>query len=298
MSSNRALAALALAATFTAFALTTLVASATAFAIPARMRPAALENKSEMAAATAEPDAFELVLDGVRTSAGRRDLFSLGFRTEGPFTALGRFCADGQAVDLEYRLLVDWITGLRRLTCVDGTGEIRVRTWLLGMDEASGYEHGIWKIVGGTGSYEALRGIGTYGSVVLSGEPGDGVAARTLELWQGTAGFDRRAPRLVLSRVSFTKSAPTSCAYAVRVGFAARDGIRSARVSYHVSAWNRFLLAAEDGTTLSGTAAVVLHVQPGTGGRTIRLKVEASDQFGNDRRVVRTLRLPAPRKGC
>ena len=298
MSSKRALAALALAPTFTAFALTMLVAAGAAFAIPARTPPAALEDRSETAAATAEPDAFELVLDGVRTSAGPRDLFSLGFRAEGPFTALGRFCAAGHAIDLEYRLSIDWITGLRRLTCADGTGEISVRTWLLGMDGVSGYEQGVWKIVGGTGSYETLRGIGTYASVILRGEPGDGVAARTLERWQGTAGFDRRPPQLTLSRVSFTKSTRARCAYAVRVGFAARDGARAARVSYLVSAWNRFLLAAKDGTTLSGTAAVVLHVQPGAGGRTIRLKVEASDQFGNDRRVVRRLKLPPPRKGC
>jgi hypothetical protein len=29
------------------------------------------------------------------------------------------------------------------------------------MDEASVYEEGIWKIVGGSGRYETLRGIGT-----------------------------------------------------------------------------------------------------------------------------------------
>jgi hypothetical protein len=82
------------------------------------------------------------------------------------------------------------------------------------------------------------------------------------------------------------------CAFAVRVGFAARDGVGAAPVSYLVSAWNRFLLTAKAGTTVSGTAAVVLHVRPGTGGRTIKIKIEASDQVGNDRRVVRTLKLP------
>jgi len=49
----------------------------------------------------------------------------------------------------------------------------------------------------------------------------------------------------------------------VRVGFAARDGVGAAPVSYLVSAWNRFLLTAKAGT-----------------------------QVGNDRRVVRTLKLP------
>jgi hypothetical protein len=256
------------------------------------------ELQPQALAASSASDAFQLVLDGFRVSAGPRDLFSFGYRAEGSFNAPGRFCDAGHAVDLEYRLSVDWITGLRRLTCGDGTGELSVRTWLLGIDEASGSEYGIWKILSGTGNYETLRGIGAYSSVVMRGEPGDAVEARTLELWQGTAGFDREPPQLELTRVSYTKSPPTSCAYAVRIGFVARDGARAARVYYHVSAWNRFLLAAKDGTTVPGTAAVVLRIRPGAGGRMIRLAVEASDQVGNDRRVVRTLRLPPSGKGC
>ena len=115
MFSKRAFASPALAATFAAFALTLLVAAgalaAGVAAVPAsaawsapELQPQALVRaktfvavrRVDMAAATAEPDAFELVLDGVRTSSGPRDLFSLGFRTEGTFTALDHAVPGGE----------------------------------------------------------------------------------------------------------------------------------------------------------------------------------------------------------
>jgi hypothetical protein len=155
------------------------------------------------------------------------------------------------------------------------------------MDEASASESGAWRIVAGTGDYVSLRGKGAYARVVLEHE-GDTSAH---ESWAGDAGLDAAAPKVAISAISVSGAA-TPGWHVVRIAFSARDGEHRAPVDFLVSASNRYLLAARSGTTTTGTAAVVLRVRPGKGGRTIRLKVEASDRVGNTTTVFRPLELP------
>lgn len=220
---------------------------------------------------------FELVLDG----AGRS--------STGSFHSAAPFCTGGRVVDLGRGVSGRWIGGLRRFTCSDGSGGVTVRTWLMGMDEDSRLEDGAWKIVAGTGAYSTLRGVGAYASVVVDAEGG----TTSRETWAGDAGFDAVAPRVQISAISTTRT--TRGWHVVRVAFSARDREHSASIDFLVSASNRFLLAARSGTTASDAASVVLRVRPGSGGRAIRVKIEASDRVGNATTVVRTLTLPGSR---
>jgi hypothetical protein len=197
-------------------------------------------------------------------------------------------CAGGFAVDREHRSTTRWITTLRRFTCSDGSGSITARKWLLGIDEASGYEEGIWKIVDGSGRYETLRGIGTYVSV-QSG-PRDS-AGEAFDACQGAADFDDSPPLLAISSSRVSKPRKPNGAYVVRVGLLADDSPERSPVDVLVTASSRFLLGAKEATSTSGKASVILRLRLVTRGRTIKLKIVASDGVGNYRTLERTIEL-------
>ena len=67
---------------------------------------------------------------------------------------------------------------------------------------------------------------------------------------------------------------------------------RAGPVSFLVTARSRVLLAAKYGVALPDTSGVVLNVLPRAGERRVRLDIEASDQVGNVRTIVRTRALP------
>jgi hypothetical protein len=231
---------------------------------------------------------FGLAFAGTRSAVSPDAAFSFGTRTEGPFDAVAPMCASGYAVDLEYRVRANWITGLRRFACSDGSGSITARTWILGMDEASGSEEGIWKIVEGSGRYATLRGLGTY----VAGRSGPRYSAGAMfETWEGVADYDASRPLVAISSVRVAKPRKPNGAYVVRVGLLADDYPGHSPVDIHVSASNRFLLGAKEGTTTSGKASVILRLRPVTGGRTVKLKIVASDRVGNYRTLERTIEL-------
>lgn len=228
---------------------------------------------------------LELFLHDVQRPDRGGKVLALGSGGEGTFRSASPFCGAGDVAELPRSLSGRWMSGLRRLTCSDGSGSVTVRTWLMGMDEASASESGVWQIVEGTGDYASLRGKGAYARVV----EGKGRDASARETWAGEAGLDAAAPKVAFSQISVAR-APTPGWHVVRIALTARDG--ESPVYFLVSASNRFLLAARSGTTATGIAVVALRVHPGTGGPTIRLKLEASDRVGNTTTVVRTLDLP------
>jgi hypothetical protein len=231
---------------------------------------------------------FALAFGGTRSAVSSDAAFSFGTRTEGPFDASAPMCASGYAVDLEYRVRANWITGLRRFACSDGSGSITARTWVLGMDEASGDEEGIWKIVEGSGRYETLRGIGTY----VAGRSGARNSTGAMfERWEGVADYDASPPLVAISTLRVAKPRKPNGAYVVRVGFLAGDYPERSPVDFLVTANSRFLLGAKEGTTTSGKASVSLRLRPVTGGRTIKLRIVASDRVGNYRTLERTIEL-------
>jgi hypothetical protein len=156
----------------------------------------------------------------------------------------------------------------------------------MGMDESSAAEEGSWRIVGGTGIYAKLRGMGTYTKVVVGGSSD----ATAREVWAGNVAFDASAPQVAISAISVGE-ATRDGSYVVRIAFTARDGDHRS-VDFVVAARNRFLLAARTGTSVTGAASVGLRIRPGRGGRTIRLKIEATDRVGNTTTVASTVALP------
>jgi hypothetical protein len=222
---------------------------------------------------------FELMLDGAQRSG------------PGTFRSLAPFCAGGHVVDLGRGLSGRWISGLRRFSCSDGSGSVTVRTWLIEMDEAAASESGVWRIVAGNGAYASLRGKGAYARVLLEG---DGGSTSARETWAGDAAVDAAAPTVAISGISAARASTPGWSV-VRIAFSTSDRDRRSPVDFLVSASNRYLLAARSGTTATGTAVVALRVRAGRGGRTIRLKLEASDRVGNTTTIVRRLQLPADR---
>ena len=197
----------------------------------------------------------------------------------GSFSAVAPLCESGNAVDTEPLVTDGLLTTLRRFECDDPGGRVAARTWLLAGDPSAGYEEGAWQIVEGTGDYERLRGKGTFVRVLLD----DGSAS---EGWSGVVDFDDVPPQVTLRAISVAKPRQAGGAHVVWVSFRARD-TAGGSVSYLVTAKSSAVLAAKYGLARSGTTSVVLTVRPRTGERSLRIEIEAVDEVGNVRLVVR-----------
>jgi hypothetical protein len=244
---------------------------------------------AEPAASTARrPSPFELVIDGSRNPVAPTSTFSLGYRREGSYAASAPFCATGDFVDLEYGLSGDWITGVSRFTCGDGSGSVTARTWLVSADDELVSSVGAWQILEGTGEYEELRGMGRYASSQRGGAVEDDAAPSYVEAWGGRVAFDAVAPTLTVSRPSTSHGARDD--YLIRVELSTRDNVGGNPVSFMLTAWSRFLLAAKSGTTSTGTASIVVRIRSDEAARRIRLKVEVWDPVGNEAALVRPLK--------
>jgi len=239
------------------------------------------------------PSPFELVIDGSRNPVAPTSTFSLGYRREGSYAASAPFCPTGDFVDLEYGLSGNWITGRSRFTCGDGSGSVTARTWLVSADHELASSVGAWQILEGTGEYEELRGMGTYVSVPQGGAVEDHEAWNYLEAWRGQVAFDDVAPTVAVSKVSASRLRGARGDYLIRVELSTRDNVPGNPVSFMLTAWSRFLLAAKSGTTSTGTAAIAVRVRSDERARTIRLKIEALDPVGNEADLVCLLQLPA-----
>jgi hypothetical protein len=234
------------------------------------------------------PSPFELVIDSSRKPVGVTSTFSLGYRREGSYGASAPFCATGDFVDLEYGPSGDWITGVSRFTCGDGSGSVTARTWLVSADDELVSSVGAWQILEGTGEYEELRGMGRYASSQRGGAVEDDAAPSYVEAWGGRVAFDAVAPTLTVSRPSTSHGARDD--YLIRVELSTRDNVGGNPVSFMLTAWSRFLLAAKSGTTSTGTASIVVRIRSDEAARRIRLKVEVWDPVGNEAALVRPLK--------
>jgi hypothetical protein len=254
------------------------------FAIPLIL--AAVSLVATTASAGPEKAPFTLVFEGARTASPATEKFTFGFPYEGAFTALAPMCETGHAVDLEQLLTDGLMTGLRRFECDGGAGSIVARTWRLGGDRSWGYEEGAWQIVAGTGAYEGLRGKGRYVRAFPEGAP-----ASIAEVWRGLVDFEDLPPQVTVLRTSIVAPRRPGRGYVVRVAFSTRDA-SGGPVSFLVTARSSILLGARYGVASPGASVVVLNVHPRDGERAVRLEISATDQFGNERTVARTRRLP------
>lgn len=239
----------------------------------------------------AAPSSFELVVNGFHRAAGPPEKFALGFRHEGPFTASVPFCASGYMVEVEAPLPG---LGLRQFTCNDGSGSVTTRKSIVRADPQFTHEEGVWAIVEGAGRYASLRGKGTYVTDHVSGDPGDHIATAYREVWRGVIDFDATPPVVRISAASAKPLARPKGTYSVRVVFTAEDGNDGNAVSYAMTMSGPGVFVRRTGTA-SGTVATTFRVRPRKRVRRLQVLVVASDPVGNETRVGRQLKLPAPR---
>jgi hypothetical protein len=149
----------------------------------------AVERQHQGSVSTALP--FSLTFNGEHVSDPN---LPAGIRHQGRFTASPPACSSGTASDVR-DVQLEPLSVLREYRCDDGSG-----TFTALLPTAAG-EHGRtggWKIVGGTGSFALLRGIGTYTGTILSGDPNDFLSVKYRTDWRGTAGFDGVPPTVAL----------------------------------------------------------------------------------------------------
>jgi hypothetical protein len=180
----------------------------------------------------------------------------------------------------------------RTHTCDDGSGSIIVSLPDVAREHQGG--GGSWNIIGGTGKYEKLRGSGTYGSQVLSGDPLDFSSVIYRTTWRGLVGFDADPPALTLTATATKLKLPRRT-YSLRVGFAVRNEEPGARVTYSliVQANKQYVSGgSRQGSTTTGRAAFALRITPPRTARAVQISVRASDPLGNESTTTRPVKLP------
>ena len=156
---------------------------------------------------------------------------------------------------------------------------------------------GSWAILEGTGRYATLRGNGRYTSSFLGGDPTNFATVRFQSRSTGVVDLDSEAPRLLISLANATKLPGPANAYAVRVSFSARDNVPGNSVAYRLGVSTGYLsLATKAGTTGSGTVTLTLRVRPRQQTRNLRIEIVASDPIANERKLVRSLKLPSSQR--
>lgn len=234
-------------------------------------------------ATTATPSSVTLFFDGAHTpGVGPTNL-----RHEGSFTASSPLCPAGQGADSEF---VYPMAMLREYTCEDGSGSFAA---LVDPMIAEHGGPGVWKIIGGTGRYGTLRGRGTFASELVSGSMADEATVAFRSTWVGVADFDDVAPTVRAIRASATKLRRPQGVYLLRIAFSARDDLVGNPVEYLLLPTSgSFRLPFSEGRTTSGDVSVALKIRLSSGHRRpLLLEIRATDPVGNQRRIVRSVKL-------
>jgi hypothetical protein len=232
----------------------------------------------------AAPGPFQLVFDGVHTSATFPS--ATGLQHEGDFNGQSSFCASGHAADISQT----GDSAVRRFTCSDGSGSFDV---VLASLVAEHGGSGSWRIVGGSGALSRLRGKGSWSSALVRGNPSDPATVVFRSAWSGVADLDDAAPSLTITRVAVKKLRRPARTYTVALRVATADDVTQNPVSYVATAHLDRFDQVRTGTTRSGSIALSYRFRVAARTRTIRLRVRVGDPVGNEREVVRPVRLPS-----
>lgn len=231
---------------------------------------------------TATPSTVALIFDGAHSPG----IGPTNLQHQGPFTASSPFCPAGHGADRQF---VHPMAMLREYTCDDGSGSF---TALVDPIIAEHGGPGIWKIIGGTCQYRKLRGRGSFESALVSGSLADEATIAFRSTWIGVADFDDVAPAIRAIRATAVRLRRLEGSYVLRVAFATSDDRVGNAVEYLVlpSSGSRRLPFGE-GRTRSGHVSVVLRISPPVTRQQLVLEIRATDPVGNERRVIRTVRL-------
>lgn len=237
--------------------------------------------------ATAAPSPITLALDG---------LHPLGTRVHtGTFTAAQPLCASGS-----------WLgngVGGRVFTCADGTGTFTA-SFDGELEHAQGAT-GPWAIFEGTGQYADLRGKGTGtidSSTTTGGGPGEpeGTFEGTFkDTLRGVVDHDAIAPSIRLGQAKATWLATPKGWASLRIAFTSSDNTAGNAVTYAVTyeiSGGAYQVGRRTGTTTSSRIAVSFKLRPQKSTRDVKIEIVAVDPVGNERHLVRTVKLPAAGK--
>jgi hypothetical protein len=214
-----------------------------------------------------------------RTAAPSFELTSEGWLSGGEFTASGAFCPSGHVQTLRYDLY--WT---QLLACADGSG---TATALIAWPETVGDEVGTFRIVGGTGAYEKLRGRGELTSVETGDRDlvcDDFLGCEDIPVlriaWTGVAALDDAPPALQVVSARASKLGRPAGAYSLELALELQD---ENPVSYTLRVTSGLrTLAWTSGTAETGNLALTVPVRPGQRALSVRLHLTASDAVGNE----------------
>jgi len=244
-------------------------------------------------AARSSASPFELVLTGGHEAVPPSQAFPFGIRHTGTFRSGAPFCPSGTYVDLVYDAL-NGADDLRRFSCEDGTGTLVVATEMW-------FEHkspftDTWRVVGGSGRFDGLRGRGTYRGEFVSGDEGDlPLSVRYRSTLRGFVAFDSIAPTIKVSTARASTMQRPAGTYSVRLVLAIRDNDPGNTLSYDVAVepvGGGPYLAERRDSTATANVSVALHVRPSAEVRRVLLQLMAWDPVGNRRWITRRLKLP------
>jgi hypothetical protein len=235
-------------------------------------------------AASATPSPVALVFDG----AHHPGIGPTNLHHEGRFTASAPVCSSGYGTDVQF---VYPAAMLREYRCDDGSGSF---TALVDSIVAEHGGPGVWKIMGGSGRYAKLRGMGTFASEFVSGSPSEEASIAFRSTWVGLAAFDDLAPEIEVIRASAAKLRRPQGTYVLRLVLSVRDDLVGNAVEYLVlPSSGSTRLPFREGRTTSGAVSFALRIRPLTRERRILVEIRATDPVGNERRIVRSVKLPA-----
>ena len=241
------------------------------------------------AARTAAPP-FELTAKGWGWDGGS------AFVTDGEFTASGTFCPAGSIQShFEPQGVVEV------LTCADGSGTATVRFVrsdhgvFISPDDLTGQPFFVsgWRIVGGTGRYEKLRGQGTFTNVVMDNPEAPCVDFEVdvgcfgipfvRSSWTGVADLDDVPPALRVVSAQASKLERPGGAYSLELALELRDEVDGAPVPYTLRVTSGVrTLAWESGTAETPNLELTVPIRPGKRALSVRLHLTASDSVGNE----------------
>jgi hypothetical protein len=235
---------------------------------------------------------------GARASARSLELTLIGWHEPDPnagsgFSHVGTFTAPGGVLCPSGRMTTTEVTMARAvelLTCDDGSGTASALVF------SPQNEHGgssSWQIVGGTGTYERIRGHGSYTSVPTGGDPSNEVTITFRSTWSGIADLDDEPPEIGIAQARAVKLPGRARAYSLRLGLTLRDDVAGNPVSYTLRVTAGGLeLARRFGTASTPSVPLTLRITPRARVKVVRLQLAAEDPVGNGRSLSRSLRLP------
>ena len=198
---------------------------------------------------------------------------------QGTFTALAPLCSAGS-----------WAGnggGQRTFTCSDGTG-----TFTVSFDGNLEHTQGLtgpWTIMAGTGSYTALRGVGS--AHIDSSSTDSSGAVNFSETWSGIADLDATAPTGAIKAVKLTPPGKASRLWKVQVSFSAADNVAGNTVSYEATATAGPVFVQRRGTAAGGAASLSFAFKRPMAVHVLQLRINLADPLRNTSTIRKSIKL-------